>query len=68
MGITTYAWQRSALHTYTTAGLEIHDGHAAFAVDAPGHCHNAPRIVYDLRLQVARPFSVWCRRALRNRC
>ena len=26
------------------AGLEIHDGHEAFAVDTAGLCRNAPRI------------------------
>ena len=32
----------------------------AIAVDAPGHCRNVPRIVYNLWPQMACPFSVWC--------
>ena len=41
-------------------GLEIHDSHAAFAVNAPSHCCNTWRIVYNLQPQIA------C--SLRNRC
>ena len=33
----------------SVAGLEIHDGHVAFAIYGPGHCCNAPRIVYNLQ-------------------
>ena len=56
------------LFCFDISGLEIHNGHVAVAVDSPGHCCNAPRIVYDLWPQMACPFSVCCCHVLRNRC
>ena len=47
-------------------GLEIYDGHAAIAVDAPCLCRNAPRNLHDLRPQMAGPFFKECRRAFNS--
>ena len=41
---------------YFKTGLEIYDGHTAFAVEALGVYRNAPRIVRDLRPRMACPF------------
>ena len=48
------------------AGLEIYDGHAAIAVDAPCLCRNAPRNLHDLRPQMACPFFKECRSAFNS--
>ena len=45
------------------AGLEIYDGHAAVAVNAPCLCRSAPRNLHDLQPQMACPFFKECRRA-----
>ena len=47
-------------------GLDIHDGHTAFAVDAPGRFCNAPRIVHDLQPKMVCPFSVWWNHAFKK--